>query len=157
MTIRNVKSEDVLKISPQLNDWWGGREVTHLLPRFLFDHFQDTSFVFETECEIIGFLIGFYSQTNPEEAYIHLIGIHPEHRKRGIAKKLYETFFNEVAQRDVHRVLSITSPINEQSIHFHKKLEFEIIPGDKIINGVTVHTNYDSQGNDRVLFVRNLV
>lgn len=30
-----------------INNWWGGRQMTHLLPRFFFEHFQSTSFIVE--------------------------------------------------------------------------------------------------------------
>lgn len=49
---------------------------------------------------VIAFLIGFVSQTYPNEAYIHFIGVHPNYRKSGIAKRLYKTFFETVRQYD---------------------------------------------------------
>jgi hypothetical protein len=68
--IRNVKEEDYYYIYPRVNDWWGGRQLAHLLPKLFFQHFQNTSFVVEeTDATsgakiIIAFIIGFISQTD---------------------------------------------------------------------------------------------
>ncbi|WP_349407432.1 GNAT family N-acetyltransferase [Pseudalkalibacillus sp. SCS-8] len=156
MLIRNSDTRDFKRIIPRLNEWWGGREVAHLLPRFLFEHFQDTSFIVEEDDHIVGFLIGFRSQTREDEAYIHLIGVHPDFRKLGLGRKLYHTFFAKVQEMNINKVYAITSPINEHSILFHRQMGFLIIPGDEEVNGVSVQTNYDGQGNDRVLFVKDL-
>ncbi|UFU00300.1 GNAT family N-acetyltransferase [Radiobacillus kanasensis] len=154
--IRSLKSEDFYRIQSVMNDWWGGREMTHLAPKYLFEHFQTTSFVAEENGKMIGFLVGFLSQSQPNEAYIHLIAIDPKNRGNGLASKLYETFFAEVAKLGVRTVRCITSPVNKQSIAYHTRIGFSIEEGDKEIEGVPVHSNYDGEGVDRVLFVKQL-
>lgn len=58
MKIRLVKGSDYYLISPLINDWWGGRQISGKLPKLFFDHFSSTSFIAEKENEMIGFLIG---------------------------------------------------------------------------------------------------
>ncbi len=94
MLIRNIKSEDFEKITPILREWWGGRDMS--IPRLFFNHFQDTSFVIEADHKIIGFLIGFKSQSKRNEAYIHFVGVEPSFRNKKIANKLYNLFIEEV-------------------------------------------------------------
>ncbi|GAA0379536.1 GNAT family N-acetyltransferase [Bacillus horti] len=156
MNIRTVKGSDYYTISPLINEWWGGREMSHRLPKLFFDHFNDTSFIAEEAGEIIGFLIGFLSQTNPEEAYIHFVGVHPEHRNRKIGKELYNEFFHKVKSFDRSRVRCVTSPVNKTSIAYHTKMGFEIEPGSKAVDGVSVIENYDGPNQDRVVFVKRL-
>ena len=48
----------------------------------------------------LGFVCGFLSQTDPEEAYIHFVGVSPEHRGGGVGRTLYERFFAEVRDAD---------------------------------------------------------
>ncbi|MFE1626861.1 GNAT family N-acetyltransferase [Brevibacillus reuszeri] len=154
--IRNANEQDYTRIISVINDWWGGRQMSDMLPKLFFVHFQPTSFVMEAEGEIIAFLIGFLSQTNPEEAYIHFVGVHPERRGDGVGKELYQVFFQEVKKRGCHTVRCITSPVNKGSIHFHGKMGFEVEAGDKVVDGVRVTTNYDGRGNDRVQFVKRI-
>ena len=119
-----------------------------MLPRLFFLHFEGTSFVAEdADGDLVGFVCGFLSQTDPEEAYIHFVGVSPEHRGAGIGRALYERFFAEV--RDAHRsmIRCVTSPGNEDSVAFHAALGFQI---DRVAE------DYDGPGEDRVLLLKRL-
>jgi hypothetical protein len=59
MEIRSVKGSDYYVISPLINEWWGGRQMSDKLPKLFFDHFKNTSFIAEKDGKIVGFLIGF--------------------------------------------------------------------------------------------------
>jgi ribosomal protein S18 acetylase RimI-like enzyme len=126
------------------------------LPKLFFIHFQETSFVAVDQDQIIGFLVGFVSQTFPNEAYIHFVGVHPEYRKRKVASKLYELFFEKVKEKGCQLVRCVTSPVNRTSIAFHTSMGFDIETGDRMVDGISVFSNYDGQGNDQVLFVKRL-
>ncbi len=75
--------------------------MSAMLPKLFFLHFCDTSFVVELAGEIIGFLVGFLSQSNPQEAYTHFIGIHPNFRKQGVGRILYNQFFGAAQAFDL--------------------------------------------------------
>lgn len=154
MEFRYVKSSDYYVISPLINDWWGGRQMSDMLPKLFFDHFSNTSFIVEKDGEKIGFLIGFFSQVHSKEAYIHFVGVHPEYRKNHIGRQLYNQFFNVMKQNGRSIVRCVTSPINKGSIAYHRKMGFEIEAGDKMMNEVSIHTDYDGTKQDRVLFVK---
>jgi len=143
MTVRLVKGSDYYVISPLINDWWNGRQMSDLLPKLFFDHFKNTSFIVEEEGKIIGFLIGFLSQSYSNEAYIHFVGIHPEYRGKGIGKQLYNQFFDVIKQNGRNIVRCVTSPVNKASIAYHTKMGFEIEQGNKA-------------NQDKVLFVKYL-
>jgi len=156
MEIRFVTGSDYYVISPLVNEWWGGRNMTDKLPRLFFDHFANTSFIVEDEEQIVGFLIGFLSQTHLKESYIHFVGVHPAYRKQNLGKKLYEEFFKVVRQNDRNFVRCVTSPVNKVSIAFHTKMGFKVEDGDQTIDGVSIHSGYDGSNKDRVLFVKEL-
>ncbi|MDQ0338430.1 ribosomal protein S18 acetylase RimI-like enzyme [Caldalkalibacillus uzonensis] len=105
---------------------------------------------------LFAFIIGFVSQSEPNEAYIHFVGVHPQYRKQGLARKLYTTFMDTVRRKGCQLVRCITSPVNKTSILFHTRMGFEIEPGDDTIAGLPVHRDYDGVGVDRVLFVKRL-
>lgn len=156
MLIRNILSSDYYSIITVVNDWWGGRQMADLLPRLFFDHFQETSFAIEKDDTIMAFLIGFCSQSQPGEAYIHFVGVHPDHRQHGLGKQLYRLFFEKVKEQGCHTVRCITSPVNTGSIAYHMKMGFRIETGDMTVNGVSVHKDYDGAGKDRILFVKRI-
>ncbi|GAB0167740.1 GNAT family N-acetyltransferase [Lysinibacillus sp. CTST325] len=156
MEFRSVKGSDYYVISPLINEWWGGRNMSDMLPKLFFDHFTQTSFIAEQDGKLVGFLIGFLSQTHSNEAYIHFVGVHPQYRKHNIGKHLYNKFFNAVKQNNRSIVRCVTSPVNKVSIAYHTKMGFEIEDGDRIVDGLSVNTDYDGPIQDRVLFVKKL-
>lgn len=125
MKIRPGSPSDFDIIKPLMNGWWGGRQVDHLQHELFFDHFTDTVFVAENdEGETIGFINGFYSQSQSPVAYIHFSGVHPDYRGKGIGKSLYLKFFEKVKSDGRTIVKATTSPTNESSIHFHEVMGF---------------------------------
>ena len=157
-TTRNLRDDDCKQIMPVIDQWWGGRHVADMLPRLFFIHFRQTSFAVEDPLtgNVVAFLVGFVSQTDPEQAYIHFAGVHPNYRKRGLARGLYDTFFRAVRALGCRSVHCVTSPINRASIAFHKKIGFAIERGDGDVDGIPVAANYDGRGLARVLFTKSV-
>jgi len=117
------------------------------LPQLFFLHFEGTSFVAEDGDELVGFLIGFLSQTVDDEAYIHFVGVAPEHRGEGVGRALYARFFDEVGAQGRSVVRCVASPTSTDSIAFHEALGFET---ERVV------PDYDGPGEDRVLLVKRL-
>lgn len=148
LAIRHAQPSDYGRVIARLDLWWGGRSMQFMLPKLFFVHFEGTSFVVDGEDgQLAGFLIGFLSQTKDDEAYIHFVGVDPERRGEGIGRALYERFFEEAHTHGRSLARCVTSPANEASIAFHRKLGFEV---DRVVPG------YDGPGEDRVLLVRSL-
>jgi ribosomal protein S18 acetylase RimI-like enzyme len=148
VAIRHANPSDYGRVIQHVNAWWGGREMAPMLPKLFFVHFEGTSLVAETdESGLAGFLVGFLSQTHRDEAYVHFVGVAPEHRGSGLGRGLYERFFETVRAAGRTVVRCVTSPANEPSIAFHRALGFEV-------EGVV--EDYDGSGESRVLLVRRL-
>jgi predicted GNAT superfamily acetyltransferase len=146
--IRHAKPSDYGQVIGLVNVWWGGREMAPMLPKLFFLHFEGTSFVAEREDgELAGFLVGFLSQTDPAEAYVHFLGVAPEERGSGLGRQLYERFFETARHEGRTLVRCVTSPANEASVAFHRALGFEV---------ERVAHDYDGPGEDRVVLARSL-
>ena len=154
--VRNAESTDYQPVIAVIDDWWGGRHMADMLPKLFFVHFRPTSFVAEDADSIVGFLIGFVSQTFPDEAYIHFVGIHPERRAEGLGRALYERFFAAAAELGCRKVQCVTSPVNTDSVAFHRRMGFSIQESERRVNGFPVAVGYDGKGEDRVRFCRRL-
>ena len=148
LEIRHAQPSDYGRVIGRVNAWWGGRDMAPMLPKLFFVHFEGTSFVVDDdEGQLAGFLIGFDSQSEPDEAYIHFVGVAPEQRGNGIGRALYERFFDEAQSHGRSVLRCVTSPLNEESVAFHRKLGFEV---ERLVE------DYDGPGEDRVLLVRRL-
>lgn len=154
--MRNLQPTDFDFVTHVIDDWWGGRPMRQLLSRIFFDHFIDTSFAVPAEDGLHGFLIGFQSQSTPTLGYIHFVGVAPEARGSGIARAMYQRFFDAARARGCREVRSITSPANAGSIAFHQALGFTLQPSAHVENGVPVTPDYSGPGQSRVVFVRPL-
>ena len=148
MEIRHAEPADYGRVIGRVNAWWGGRDMAPMLPRLFFVHFEATSYVVDDgDGQLAAFLMGFLSQTDPAEAYIHFVGVSPEHRGGGLGRRLYERFFEDARAAGRTRVTCVTSPVNEGSVAFHEALGF---------TSERVAHDYDGPGEDRVLFVKSL-
>ncbi|MGZ3097148.1 GNAT family N-acetyltransferase [Streptomyces sp. H72] len=155
LTARHPRAEDHLRVLAVLDRWWGGLkgeagavERALLLPRLYFQHFTTTSFLIErSDGELAAFLVGFFSQTEPDVAYVHFVGVDPAQRGLGIGRALYRAFFALVRAHGRRYVHCITSPQNTASQAFHARLGFIAAPTQR---------DYDGPGLDRVAFTVDL-
>ena len=79
--------------------------------------------------------------------YVHLVGIHPEHRRRGVARLLYAAFEDDSRAAGCNRLKAITTLGNEGSVRFHEALGFR----------VHEEPDYAGPGRSRVVFEKDLV
>jgi len=152
MQIRPLASADYEVVSPVVDEWWGGRPVRHLVHRLFFEHFSPTSFALVEAGELVAFLIGFRSQSQPHVAYIHFVGVAPSRRSKGHGRLLYSAFFERVAALGCTEVSCITSPVNTGSIAFHQSMGFSIVRTGAEQGGIPVSLNHAGEGQHRVLF-----
>ena len=142
-----------------VDEWWGGRRMSGLFLRLWFQHFAGTSWVAEDEeGRLLGFLFGFISQDHPDVGYVHMIATNPNRRRHGLGAALYRQFFADVAARGVREVRAITWPGNRVSVAFHRSMGFQVDdgPGTQRLYGTPAFPDYDGDGEDRVVFVREL-
>jgi ribosomal protein S18 acetylase RimI-like enzyme len=164
LTARRPTEADHARVQATLADWWGhlggpegDLQRALLLPRLFFQHVTDTSTVVEDgDGRLVAFLVGFRSPARPRTAYVHFVGVDPAARGSGLGRRLYVAFFAAMAARGAGEVRCITGPGNRGSVAFHTRLGFALEPGDREVDGVPVHSDYDGPGLDRVSFVRPL-
>ena len=138
MQLRHVRPSDCDRVLAVIDEWWGGPATSSHLPHVFFSHLAPTSFVLEAnDGELIGFLLGFLSQARPDEACVHMIGVHPAFRRLGFGRRLCERFFL-TAQMHGRRWVRSVSTSSGPSIAFHRALGFVPLHGDAVIDGLPV-------------------
>lgn len=83
-------------------------------------------FVIVAKCknEIIGFTTFYANNFEINEAAFSLLGVLKEHRKYGVARKLFKESFNVMKNEGMKTVFSYTHKDNEIGIIFHESLGF---------------------------------
>ncbi|MGV9633114.1 N-acetyltransferase family protein [Nocardia rhamnosiphila] len=145
-TIRHAVPDDYNEIIAVMDQWWG-RPVSGVLPRLFLQHFYRTSFVAEEDRNLVGFLVGFLSPDQPGDAYIHFIGVSPRMRRTGLARNLYERFFDLAGSRDITNIRAVTPVGNTRSQQFHRAMGFDVSEPKPDYHGV---------GRDRIVFTKFL-
>ena len=157
VTIRQATTADYDDLIHQVDRWWGGRPMAAMLPRLFFQHLGPWIYVALRNEERLGFLCAFRSQSDDGIAYCHFIGVDPEARGLGIGEALYMRLFVDAAAAGCREVHSVTSPTNQGSIAFHRRLGFEVQPGSRCEAHVPYSPDYDGPGEDRVRLLMRLV
>lgn len=157
--IRQVKEDDFLdlaslsfKCHPMVTE---RNSIYHIFTKF----FGNTSLVIEDETgNIIGFILGFISQVNPEDAYIHLLCVDPSFRRKNLASSLIEEYRNVVSSKGCRKIYLITGPRNKISQSFYGKMGFKVVKTDKTleINGISVIKDYNGPDDHKVLLYQNI-
>jgi GNAT superfamily N-acetyltransferase len=159
LTFRRPVEADHRRLVVVVDDWWGGRQLSHLLPRLWLQFFAGASWIAElADGAPAGFLIGFVSPDDPTVGYVHMIATNPNHRKHGLGRDLYQRFCDDVAARGVREVRAITWAGNRVSIAFHTSIGFRVDdgPGTQRLYGTTAYPDYEGDGRDMVVFRRRL-
>jgi len=125
IAIEGVRDGDLAEILRNYGRFWGDRD----LPRYLhhpmfFLEFRDTAFVARDldNGEIAGYLLGFVAPAG--DGYIHFVAVRDDSRTLGLGRTLYETFEKAARERGAVALKAITSPENERSVAFHKRVGF---------------------------------
>ena len=149
-TIQHCAVADLHQIMRDYPLFWETDVARHLLHPTLVHEFGDTAFVIKDGDTIAAYLFGFYAQTGPT-AYVQMVGVHPDYRRQGLARQLYEHFIDLARRHDCTALKAITSTGNSTSIAFHTSLGMQLL-GQPNADGVPVVKDYGGPGVDRVVF-----
>jgi ribosomal protein S18 acetylase RimI-like enzyme len=131
ISIESASAADLAEIVRNFDRFWSGREnelLRHLHhPMFILE-FGDTAFVArrrnsgQESGEVVAYLLGFLAPAG--YGYIHLIAVRDDARSGGVADRLYERFTSAALDRGATGLKAITSPENERSVAFHRRIGF---------------------------------
>jgi ribosomal protein S18 acetylase RimI-like enzyme len=156
VTIEPVRDGDLAEILRTFERFWGDVSDASILrplhhPMF-FREFADTAFMARQPSdgdtaggEIIGYLLGFVAPTG--DGYVHFVAVRDDGRGLGLGRRLYEAFTAAALERGATALKAITSPGNERSIAFHRRMGF---------TQMTLAEDYAGSGRARVVMRRPL-
>lgn len=140
-----------------IDDWWADRRTVTRLPRLWLRHFTGTSWLAtDAEGRIIGFLVGFLSPDRADEACLHLVGVDPNRRRRGIGRALVERSVADATAAGRHRLVVTVSPDDPATLAFLRAVGFEVDagPGTKPLYGVPAIPGFDFGREDAAVLIR---
>jgi len=156
--IRNVIEEDFIKIakiakncSPMTTE---RNAIYHLFTKF----FKNTSLVVENtgNGNICAFLLGLVSQTNPQNAYIHLLCVDTKFRGKKLAPNLINKFIYIVSKLGSTNISLLSKPSNIKAIKFYNKQGFLSKKTNETLeeDGINIFKDYDGPNEDKIIFYK---
>jgi hypothetical protein len=76
--------QDYTQILDELHEFWGARDTRHLHHPFLIHEFGNSAFVIRNGAQVVAYLFGFLSQTEPV-GYVHTVAVRTSARRRRLA------------------------------------------------------------------------
>ena len=145
MRVRGMTKPDFDYVVQVLDRWWGGPARQRAQAVFFYELGEHALIAEDDSGEIIGFLFGFHTP-DKSTGYVHLVGIHPDHRRKRVGQALYEQF-TEGARKAGCKALKATTAVgNEGSVRFH------------VAQGWTMNEieDYAGPGRLRIVFTKAL-
>lgn len=141
---RPLTKADFDQIVGVIDHWWGGPSTALAHPMFFYE-LGRLARVVEVDDELVGFLFGFVAPDGVV-GYVHLVGIHPSYRRRGVARVLYSSFEVDCRREGCKKLKAITTLGNEGSVRFHQALGWSMAEVE----------NYAGPGRTRIVFTKVL-
>lgn len=148
METRPLRKSDYDLVVQVIDRWWGGPTSALAHPIFFYE-LGEMARVVEDDGIMVGFLFGFVAEPSRAEGpvgYVHLVGIHPDYRRRGVGRLLYESFERDCRAVGVRRMKAMTTLGNEGSQAFHQVLGWDMAEIE----------DYAGPGRPRIVFTKEL-
>jgi RimJ/RimL family protein N-acetyltransferase len=148
LELRPLRAADFHDARAVADDWFG-HPVGLTMHRLFFDQLGPSGVRASPPGEpgrMVGVLLGFRSEAEPDLAYIHFHMVDPAMRGRGVGRALYEEFCRRMHAAGCLRVRALAAPGNDVSRRFHEALGFV----------GTFHEGYVGPGQDRLVFEKPL-
>jgi GNAT superfamily N-acetyltransferase len=145
MHIRGITKADFDEIVAIFDRWMGGPSSERVHPVFYYELGQH-ALIAEEANGMVGFLLGFLTPAVPVTGYVHLVGIHPDYRRQGIGKCLYQAFAERCKHVGAAQLKAIASVGHETALRFHSSQGFS----------VREDPDYAGRGYARLVFSKDL-
>jgi ribosomal protein S18 acetylase RimI-like enzyme len=149
--VEPARDGDLAEILRDFERFWGDLPhedlLRHLHHPMFFREFADTALVARRAADgkIAGYLLGFIAPTG--DGYVHFVAVRDDARGLGLGRRLYQTFTGLALERGATALKALTSPGNERSIAFHRRMGF---------TEMTLDEDYAGSGRVRVIMRRPL-
>ena len=144
MIIRGITKQDFDYIVSVFDYWWGGPSSERASP-FFFHELGRYALIAEDDGQVVGFLLGLVA-AGGNTGYVHLVGIDPNYRRRGVGKLLYQHFVELCRKAGLEQLKAIGMVGHDSSLRFHTALGF----------AVQEAADYAGPGRARVVFTKSL-
>ena len=122
MLVRNAFPNDYPTVADKAKEWADPIRENDSAYRIMIEHFRNTCFIAEDRGEIIGYLLGFKSQSSPDEAVIYLVHVAPRLRGNGVGRRLFNQYQAAVKALGCRKILALGEPENKSCAAYYQAM-----------------------------------
>ena len=152
MKIRNPAEEDFLDIYEFVSNCKPLESYGEHFYKIMLRYFKDTCFVALDNGSIVGYIMGFISQTDNKSSFIWQIGVHTDLKRSGVASKLLDAFEKQIMSKGCQRIELTVDPENPASQKLFENRGYENISeteGETVtVSGKVAVKDYGISEND---------
>jgi GNAT superfamily N-acetyltransferase len=158
MLVRNAFPGDFLEVANKSKEWADIVIERESIYHIFTEHFRSTSFIAEDRGEMIGYLLGYRSQSKREEALVHLIQVAPRLRGNGVGRRMFNQFEAAAKAMGCTRITTHSRPENNSCNRFYKAMGFDVVCREDTIevNGMPAVRDYNGPGKHRVVWYKSI-
>jgi ribosomal protein S18 acetylase RimI-like enzyme len=157
LALRRPTEADHQALARLIPQWWGEKRPT--IRRLWVRHFGSTSAMVERpDGRVIGAGIAFVSQDQPALGVVLAVAVAPGFRRRGVGRAIVAAVEETLAARGVRSVEAVIWSGNRTGVRFFDALGYAPIAESMAtpLYGVPAIENYDGEGEERSVFMREL-
>ncbi|MFD8497699.1 GNAT family N-acetyltransferase [Amycolatopsis sp. NPDC059657] len=118
--------------------------------------FSSTCPIARVNGHLVGAIMAFRSQERPDDIYIQDVITHPEHRRQGITSALLTAITDRATVLGARRLYLTSEPDNFAAHRTWLKRGFMNAPGDQLIDGVFVISDFKGPGRHRAVYEKSV-
>lgn len=119
--------------------------------------FSSTCPVAVVDEQVVGAVIAFRSQDDPDESYVQDVMTHPGHRGQSIATGLLQAVRDRAVAWGCRRIYLTSEPDNTAGHAAWTSMGFANVPGYYTVDGVQVTAGFKGPGKDRAVYQLMLI
>lgn len=161
-TVEPIKEDDFFWFVGNLHLFWpeNAEHIRAFLDPFWFYEFGDGMLVARHERDgVVGFVLAVLAQRVSGRAYVILVAVHVDWRRKGVARLLYETAFSQLRTNNIHEVVTAIRPNNLESLLFHESVGFNYIDRGRPhieLDGRLAVVDYRGKGKHRCVLQKSI-
>lgn len=128
--VRAMTKQNFDTVVQVVDQWWSGPIAVLAHPVFFYELGKHARVVEDQarDGKFVGFMLGFIVPADEERGaigYVHLVGVHPDYRRKGVARALYTEFTQSCLGAGCRHMKAITTAGNEGSLRFHQAMGWQ--------------------------------